>query len=206
MTNLVTVDSQAASDSPLPQESRHDEIDDWKAVCCRHTQHIMDYAAIKDKVFPIYKIFQSFFVLQWIIHLFGLFSHIAHLLRPWVRNGQVDNANMLIVTHQICELLHVLYNGLALVISYICALKMNAYLQRYVRAVQEKQLKEGRNANSTMQYSLTHLFLIKVESVSKSCFLPRIPGTGLSISVENPGFVLSIVFSVFALIGALISF
>ena len=57
-----------------------------------------------------------------------------------------------------------------------------------------------------MQYSLTHLFLVKVESVSKSSFVPCIPGTGLSISVESPGFVLSIVFSVFALIGALISF
>ena len=182
------------------------KADDWETVCCRHTDYIMEYTAIKENVFPIYKIFRSFFVLQWIIHLFGLFSHIAQLLRPWVRNGQVDDANMLIVTHQIYELLHVLYNGLALVISYICALKMNAYLRRYVRKVQERQLEEGRSANSAMQYSLTHLFLIKVQSVSKSSFLPRIPGTGLNISVESPGFVLSIVFSVFALIGTLISF
>jgi hypothetical protein len=174
---------------------------DWEAVCCRHSRHIVDYNARKKNVFPIYKIFQSFFVLQWIIHLAGLFCHIANLLRPWVRNGQIDHA---IVTHQIYELLHVLYNGLALVISYICALKMNAYLRRYVRDVQEKQLEAGHNAKSTVQYSLTHLFLIKVESVSKSSFLPRIPGTGLSISVENPGFVLSIVLCVFGLIGALI--
>ena len=126
------------------------KLGDWEDVCCRHTDCIIEYTTIKDNVFPIYKIFQSFFVLQWIIHLAGLFCHIAYLLRPWVRNGSV--------------------------------------------------------ANSTMQYSLTHLFLIKVESVSKSSFLPRIPGTGLSISVESPGFVLSIVFSVFALIGTLISF
>ena len=46
------------------------------------------------------------------------------------------------------------------------------------------------------------MFLVKVESISKSSFVPRIPGTGLSISVESPGFVLSVVFSVFALIGA----
>ena len=167
---------------------------DWEDVCCRHTDCTIEYTTIKDNVFPIYKIFQSFFVLQWIIHLAGLFCHIAYLLCPWVRNGSVDvddDANMLIVTHQVYQSLHILYNGLALVISYICALKMNAYLRRYVRDKQKKQLEEGRKANSTMQYSLTHLFLIKVESVSKSSFLPRIPGTGLSISVESPGFVLS---------------
>lgn len=84
--------------------------------------------AIKEKVFPIYKIFWSFFVLQWIIHLFGLFCHIAHLVHPWIRNGQVKNADMLILTHQIYQLLYILYNGLALVISYVCALKMNAYI------------------------------------------------------------------------------
>ena len=181
------------------------ESEDWKAVCCRHTDYIIEYMAIKEKVFPIYKIFRSFFVLQWIIHLFGLFCHIAHLVRPWIRNGQVLDANMLIVTHQIYQLLYVLYNGLALVITYICALKMNAYLRRYVRKLQQKQLDEAKD-KSTMQYSLTHLFLIKVESVSKSSFVPRIPGTGLSVSVESPGFVLSVVLSVFALIGALISF
>ena len=114
---------------------------------------------------------------------------------------------MLIVTHQIYQLLYILYNGLALVISYICALKMNAYLRRYVREVQQKQLDEAAQADSTMQYSLTHImFLVKVESISKSSFVPRIPGTGLSISVESLGFVLSMVFSVFALIGALVSF
>ena len=185
------------------------KVGDWEDVCSRHTDRITEYMAIKDNVFPIYKIFRSFFVLQWIIHLAGLFCHIAYLLRPWVRNGPVDvdeDADMLIVTHQVYQSLHVLYNGLALVISYICALKMNTYLGRYVRDEQEKQLEEGRKANSTIQYSLTHLFLIKVESVSKSSFLPRIPGTGLNISVESPGFVLSIVFSLFALIGTLISF
>ena len=153
-------------DKTNPQESGHNANDqdhqqhntnDWEAVCCRQTQYIIEYMAIKEKVFPIYKIFRSFFVLQWIIHLFGLFCHIAHLVRPWVCNGQVHDANMLIVTHQIYQLLYILYNGLALVISYICALKMNAYLRRYIREVQQKQLDEAAQADSTMQYSLTHV-------------------------------------------------
>ena len=200
LTDTIKHDNQVSS-----LELGH-EANDWEAVCCRHTKHFFKYMVIKKKVSPIYKIFRSFFVLQWIIHLIGLFSHIAQLVRPWIRNGQVHDANMLISTHQIYQLLYILYNGLALVISYICALKMNAYLRRYIRDVQQKQLDEAAIANSKIQYSLTQLFLVKVESVSKSSFLPRIPGIGLSISVESPGFVLSVVLSVFAMIGSLISF
>ena len=75
--------------------------ENFKAVCEWHRKYLNEYAAITEHVTPIYKIFRSFFVLQWIIHLFGLFSHIAHLLRPWIRYGQVINADKLIVTHQI---------------------------------------------------------------------------------------------------------
>jgi hypothetical protein len=178
--------------------------ENFKVVCERHRKYLNEYAAIAKHVTPIYKIFRSFFVLQWIIHLFGLFSHIAHLIRPWIRYGQVINADTLIVTHQIYQFQFILFDGLALIISHICALKMNSYLRRYIREVQGKQLAEAKGSN--VQYSLTHLFLIQNKSVSKSNFTPRIPGTGLSISINNPSFVVSIVLSTFALIGALVAF
>jgi hypothetical protein len=178
--------------------------ENFKVVCERHRKYLNEYAAIAKYVTPIYKIFRSFFVLQWIIHLFGLFSHIAHLIRPWIRYGQVINADTLIVTHQIYQFLFILFDGLALIIAHICALKMNSYLRRYIREVQGKQLAEAKGSN--VQYSLTHLFLIQNESVSKSNFTPRIPGTGLSISINSPSFVVSIVLSTFALIGALVAF
>ena len=194
-------DEQTMASSAGPALS---DDENFKAVCGRHREYLNEYATITKHVTPIYKIFRSFFVLQWIIHLFGLFSHIAHLLRPWIRYGQVINADTLIITHQIYQFLFILYDGLALVIAHICALKMNAYLRRYVREVQKKQLTEAEVSN--VQYSLTHLFLIKNESVSKSNFTPRIPGTGLSISINSPTFVVSIVLSTFALIGALVAF
>jgi hypothetical protein len=83
--------------------------------------------------------------------------------------------------------------------------KMNSYLRQYIRDVQGKQLKAVED--QPLQYSITHsLFLIKNDSSTKSNFTPRIPGTGLSISLNNPGFMLSIIISVFALIGSLIIF
>ena len=169
-----------------------------------HKKRLDDYKEKNKKVVPIHKIFRSFFVLQWIIHLFGLFLHIAHLLRPWIRYGQVVHVNRLIVTQQIDQFLYVIFNALALVISHICALKMNSYLRRYIRDVQEDQ--SSRFQRDPLQHGINYTYIIKEDSVAKSNFTPRIPGTGLSLSVNSPGFVLSIVLSIFALIGALIAF
>ena len=127
-------------------------------------KYLNQYAAITKHVTPIYKIFRSLFGLQWIIHLFGLSSHIAHLLWPWIRYGQVINADNLIFTHQIYQFLFILFDGLALVIAHICALKINSYLRCYIREKQKKQLMEAEE--SDVQYSLTHLFLIQNESVA----------------------------------------
>ena len=183
-------------------------------VCKRHTNYMYEYVLITKKAAPIYTIFSSFFVLQWIIHLFGLFSHIAHLLRPWIRHGQVQNANTLIVTQQIDQFCYTVFHALALVITHICGLKMNAYLRRYIREVHSHQLKDpktkltddNQKVNASLEYSLTYLFPIKEESVYMSNFTPRIPGTGLGISISNPAFVVSIVLSIFALIGSMIAF
>ena len=187
-------------------------------VCKRHTKYMYEYALITEKAAPIYQIFSSFFVLQWIIHLIGLFSHTAHLLRPWIRYGQVQNVNMLIVTQQIDQFCYVVFHFLALVITHICGLKMNAYMRRYIREVQSDRLKypktkltdkeanENQKEMTSLEYSLTHLLPIKEESVYMSNFTPRIPGRGLGISISNPAFVVSIVLSVFALIGSMIAF
>ena len=130
-----------------------------------------------------------------------MFFHISHLFRPWIRSVQPINSDTLDVVHRV---IFVLFNGLAIGITYICALKMNAYLRRYVRDVQRKQLKAVQK--NAVQYSLTHLFLVKPDSVPKSNFTPGIPGTGLSISINNPGFVLSIVISVSAILVSQIAF
>lgn len=177
---------------------------DVDEVFSRHSRYMDEFKDIKEKVSHIYKIFQSFFVLQWIIHLFGLSSHIAHLVRPWIRHGQVDSPDMLIVTHQIYQFLFILFDGLALTISHVCALKMNTYLRRYIKHTQEKQLEEAKGRN--LQLGFSYIVLITSKNVPNSSFSPRIPGTGLRIAINNPTFVLSIVLSTFGLIGALIAF
>ena len=73
-----------------------------------------------------------------------------------------------------------------------------------MRDLQMKQLEAAKG--NAVQYSLTHLFHIKPESILKSNFTPRIPGTGFSISINNPSFMLSIVISVSAILVSQIAF
>ena len=185
--------------------SNLDLLEIFQKVCTTHQKYLEEYETKLGLIKQIYKIFRSFFVFQWIVHLFGLFFHISHLIRPWITRGQIIDAGMLIETQRIYEGLYIVFDGLALVITHVCALKMNSYLRRYIRNVQEKQLKAVKD--QPLQYSITHsLFLIKSENFAKSNFTPCIPGTGLSISLNIPGFMLSIIISVFALIGSLIAF
>ena len=101
----------------LTQEQLLNDLDNVHKI---HKPCLDDYEKRIKHVRPIYKIFQSFFVLQWIIHLFGLFFHIAHLIRPWIRRGQIANAGMLIITHQIYEFLYIIFDGLALITTRLC--------------------------------------------------------------------------------------
>lgn len=161
----------------------------------RSEENVREYLDTRNRVTHIYKIFESFFVLQWLIHLFGLFCHIAYLMRPWIRHGQVTNADVLIASHQIYQFFYILYDGLAITTAHVCALKMNTYFEKYTR---DNQQSEKENL------CISHL--IKSRKIPTSEFEPRIPGTGLRISINSPGFVLSVILSVFALIGALVAF
>lgn len=196
-----TLPKNSSSGENSTNISRNALYEDLKMVCKKRKESLDKYTVKTEMVKPIYKIFRSFFVIHWIIQVFSLSFHIAKAVRPWIKYGQIaDTDDELMVINQV---LFIIFDGLALVITYTCALKMNAYLRRYVRKLQADQLKF---ADSVQCHGLTHLFLIKVESVSKSAFAPRIPGTGFNVSINNPGFVLGILFCVFGLIGSQLAF
>ena len=81
-------------------------------VCTAHKRYLDEYETKLGIVRPIYKIFHSFFMFQLIIHLFSLFFHIAYLIRPWIRHGQVTEVGMLIENLQIYDNLHIIFEGL----------------------------------------------------------------------------------------------
>lgn len=152
--------------------------------------YVDEFNKIVDCVKPIYKIFRSFFVFQWLVHVYLLFTQLVHLLYPWIKDGR---SSFMDTTESYTSTFHantaaVIFYTLALLIAYVCGLKMNSYRRRYIR-------KSG----------LTHKQLLKYDRENKSIFTPRVPGTGLSISLESPGYMLGVVLTMFGLVGALLA-
>jgi hypothetical protein len=153
--------------------------------------YVDEFNKIVDCVKPIYKIFRSFFVFQWLVHVYLLFTQLVHLLYPWIKEGR--NSFTDTTESDMSSTLHsnaaaVIFYALALLTAYVCGLKMNSYRRRYIR-------KAG----------LTHQELLEHDRENKSIFTPRVPGTGLSISLESPGYMLGVVLTMFGLVGALLA-
>ena len=149
-----------------------------------------EFKLLVDDVKPVYKIFRSFFVFQWLVHVYLLFTQIVHLLHPWIKEG-TDTFQTNDVTSKVLfygKSAAVVFYALALIIAYVCGLKMNSYRRRYIR-------KAG----------ITHENLLRYDRENKSIFTPRVPGTGLSISLESPGYMLGVVLTMFGLVGALLA-
>ena len=145
--------------------------------------YVDEFNKIVGCVKPIYKIFRSFFVFQWLVHVYLLFAHLVHLLYPWFVDTTKSDTSTLY-----SNAAAVIFYTLALLIAYVCGLKMNSYQRRYIRKAQ-----------------LTYRELLDHDRENKSIFTPRVPGTGLSISLESPGYMLGIVLTMFGLVGALLA-
>ena len=167
---------QAASNNEQPQQTTNGYVDEFNDIV--------------DCVKPIYKIFRSFFVFQWLVHVYLLFTQLVHLLYPWIKEGR----NTFVDTTEsdtspfYSNVAAVIFYALALLTAYVCGLKMNSYRRRYIRKA-----------------PLTHEELLKHDRENKSIFTPRVPGTGLSISLESPGYMLGVVLTMFGLVGALLA-
>jgi hypothetical protein len=153
--------------------------------------YVDEFNKIVDCVKPIYKIFRSFFVFQWLVHVYLLFTQLVHLLYPWIKKGR--NSFTDTTESDTSSTLHsnaaaVIFYILALLTAYVCGLKMNSYRRRYIRKAR-----------------LIHQELLQHDRENKSIFTPRVPGMGLSISLESPGYMLGVVLTMFGLVGALLS-
>ena len=155
--------------------------------------YVDEFNKIVECAKAIYKIFRSFFVFQWLVHVYYLlFTQLVHLLYPWIKEGRSSFTNTT-EPNTTTGPFHsntaaVIFYTLALLTVYVCGLKMNSYRRRYIRKAE-----------------LTQEQLLKHDRENKSIFTPRVPGTGLSISLESPGYMLRVVITMFGLVGALLA-
>ena len=82
------------------------------------------------------------------------------------------------------------------------------YHQKYLQEKREALINAAKSTEgkkgSQVQYALAQL--LKIEKQQNGDFIPGIPGTGIKIPLDSPGYTLGILLTIFALLGSFVSF
>jgi len=173
---------------------------DWKRASSKYFECNVDYIQRRDINIPFLQAFQTWFVIQWFIYYFQALADLTRLLQPWV-TGQSRPA-----LSTAYRGVYTGYDFLAFGIPHVCALKMNIYHQKYLQQKRGEQIEAAKNREkgSQLQYAVAHL--LTFEKQQNGDFVPGIPGTGIKIPLDSPGYTLGILLTIFALLGSFVSF
>ena len=132
---------------------------------------------------------------QWFHYFFQTVTDFTQTIHQWITG--TEHPDLVIADRAI----HTVFDILAFGIPHICGLKLNAFHQEYLRHVKKEKLEAAEGKFGYVKaYSLT------IDKDSGGDFVPRIPGTGIKIPLDNPGYTLSIILTIFALIASFVSF
>ena len=171
----------------------HEE--DEKMAIFWHYKSVKQYEQRVDKIKPLLRVFQTWFMFQWFHYFFQAITDLTHTLHQLITGTR--HPELTIAYRGI----YMVYDIFAFGIPHVCGLKVNAYHQEYLRDEREEQLKA---AQSKLEY--VKAYSLTIEKSKYGDFVPRIRGTGIKIPLENTGYTLSILLTIFALAASFISF
>ena len=167
----------------------------WDTAVKEHRVRVTQYEKRREKVVPILKIFESWFVIQWIIYYVGSVLDLAYNIRPWIE----DKEESLDAHTHTYMILYLMYAMLAFIIPHVCGLRMNVYHREYYKTLTEEQKNSARNDKDVYRALISNQFYIKKQ---ESCdFVPCISWLGMSIPVDGPGYILTLLLTFFAFVG-----
>ena len=150
-------------------------------------QYLLDqYKTTGQFVAALQGIFQTWFIIKWIIYFIDITSDSLIAINSIFGNsGQI---RLKIVIHIV---VHLIYNFSAFMTLYVCGNLMNWYNNKYCRKL-KKKLKKSKEDKLTILIELSSL------KNPKYLFIPSL--CGLNIPLDNPGYTLSMVIALFAFI------
>ena len=177
-------------------------LDDFRAASTKHYDCVIDYELRQDKIIAILHVFRAWFVIQWFIYYFQFLVDLSRILRPWLKGaGLVFD---LAYAHRV---IYTIYDLFAFTVPHVSGLKMNQHHVNYLAYLRQQQLKVARDpTNKGTKLRHTIAYLLPIDKHSDCDFIPVIPGTGIHIPLDSPGYVLGILLTIFALAGSLVTF
>ena len=182
-----------------------------KRVSLFYSESCSKYWKKGEQVKQFTLIFQSWFVLQWLIYFIGIFIDLTYVLRPWILGG---NKGIKLYQHHKLEYVYIalftVYDILVFIVPFACGLIMNNYHNRYHKNLIQKSLRDNKDEfsfltdvrtdekeNRALMFALKTAVL-KVQKIEEFDFTPSI--LGVDIPLTNPGYILSIVIAMVTLI------
>ena len=168
---------------------------DEQAAIREYYKCVTEYKQRIAKIKPLFRVFQTWFVFQWFHYFFQTVTDFTQTIHQWITG---TNHPALRIAYRA---VHTAFDVLAFAIPHVCGLKLNACHQEYLRHARKKQLEAAQSKLGYVKaYSLT------IEKDSDGDFVPRIPGTGIRIPLDSPGYTLGIILTIFALIASFVGF
>ncbi len=181
--------NENAEDPDKEPETYSDYLQDRRIVNWDHKERSQDYSQRGSKVETISEIFQTWFILPWIMFFIGSSLDTDHILQSWMDGPSGDGK------YDFSEISYMVYNFnqlFLLLLPFLCSKKINTHHSKYIYRSRKKQLDVHKSASRMALASIQ-----KIEKDDHFDFVPRIWGTSIKIRVDDPLYIIFLLVSIF---------
>lgn len=164
--------------SSLPDPLCKKVLTDWINVSEYFKECYIKYRKTGKAAIEINELFQTWFIVPWVIYFIACSLKTYNILHPWMNNSDSS-------VPQIYYLLYNVNQFVTLSIPYLCAKMINTYHRKHYKKMRKQQLEKFKDDPRRLSFS--RQLLIKKEE--RYDFLPRIVGTSITINIGSPLYV-----------------
>lgn len=161
-------------------------IEDWSVVSKKHGELAVRYEQVGEKVECVTQIFQTWFMVPWIIFFIVASAETNNVLKPWSDGETVTTISALHYT------IYGVNQVLSLLIPYLCGLKMNMFHSKFHEELRNEQMAEGQ---ASSRRALARIMYI--EKIERYDFVSRVWGTNIKIRMSSPLYVVFLLIGIF---------
>lgn len=188
---LWTVNEENEQDECETQPTSYlDYLKDREVTSKDHKTRTEDYLERGRKIERVLEIFQTWFVIPWILYFIGSSLNMNQFLKFW-KEGVTGTGQ-----YDLSEITHVVYSAkkiFLLTFAYLCSRTMNAHHQKYTRQSRRKQLDKFKKTASRMALAAMN----KIEKEEHFDFVPRVWGTSIKIHMDSPLYIILLLVGIF---------
>ena len=161
-------------------------IEDWSVVSKKHGELAVRYEQVGQKVECITQIFQTWFMIPWIIFFIVASAETNNVLKPWSDGETVTTISALHYT------IYSVNQILSLLVPYLCGLKMNMFHSKFHEDLRNEQMAEDQTSS---RRALARIMYI--EKIERFDFVSRVWGTNIKIRMSSPLYVVFLLIGIF---------